>query len=122
MKEARINYSQADRAWFDAQVPDSPVKAEAVKVIAHLDEALAEPVRVKQTLEMALVGAMELEVKNAKATAVYWEHKAQAEYNQLQVAERMADEFVRKVKLWAVLAAITVTALGLFAWIHWGTR
>ncbi len=122
MNEARINYSAADRAWFDAQVPDSPVKAEAVKVIAHLNEALAEPVRVKQTLEMALVGAMELEVKNAKATAVYWEHKAQAEYNQLQVAERMADEFVRKVKLWAVLAAITVTALGLFAWIHWGTR
>jgi hypothetical protein len=118
MNEARINYSQADRAWFDAQVPDSPVKAETVKILAHLNEALAEPVRVRPTLEVALVGAMELEVKNAKATANYWRDKAIAEYNQLQIAERKVRKLVRQIQVWSTLAMVAVLALGLFAWVH----
>jgi hypothetical protein len=122
VNEARINYSQADRAWFDAQVPDSPVKAEAIKVIAHLNEALAEPIRARPTLEVALVDAMEAEVKQAKATANYWRDKAIAEYNSLQAAERKVRKLVRQVQVWSSIALAGVIALGLFAWIHWGTR
>ncbi len=119
MNEARINYSQADRAWFDAQVPDSPVKAETVKILAHLDEALAEPVRARPTLEVALVDAMELEVKNAKKTAAYWQLRAEEEYNSLQESERQARKLVRQVQVWSSMALVAVLALGLFAWVHW---
>ena len=118
-REAPILYSATDRAWFDAQVPDSPFRREAARTIAHLNEVLAEPVRVKPTLEVALVDAMEQEVKQAKQTANYWQVKAREEYNALRVTERQVRRLVRQVQVWSSTAMVAVVALGLLAWVHW---
>ena len=111
----------AFEAWLRENDPESvAIKEEAVKIIAHLDEVLAEPVRHKTTLEEALVTAMEQEVERAKNESKFWQAKAIEEYENLQAAEREHKRKGVQMLRWAGIFAILegLAVMWLFWWLH----